>query len=368
MMTPMLTPPALPVVSRRVFVRAVLAGASGSAASSWLACGGDPTPGARDAGPEVPAELCLPFLTPLDGFFVQAGGRATVADWSMPRLDADSHRITIGGLVAQPVEFGLRELEAATEQHVTVVKTMMCVLGYRACGLFTGVPLRVWLERAQVRRELAVRVRFIGADGFENNLKWSDIVESPDDVFEPLLVFRMGDVPLPVEHGYPVRLLLGDRFGYKNIKWLERIEVSDSDEPTGQYQSRGYPDSGLIEPPVPTVETHRIEQDIPKGDCDMCGYALSGLGGIEAVELAVDGAAFQSAEIVPMDTWRARYPALEASLQARAPERFGAQWRGVWVVWHFRWHATPGEHAIEIRARDRAGGLGTGTTLHLRAS
>ncbi len=363
----------LPQVSRRVFLRAL--SASGSALTTWVACSGGPPLGSVPtagvpANPEPQAEspvLPLPFLTPLDAFFVQAGGRATVTGWAMPQLDGASHQIVITGLVQNELHVSLKDLEGDTTHHVTVVKTLMCVLGFRACALWTGVPLRVLLERAGVDRERAVRVRFLGADTFENNLKWRDIAQSPTDMFEPLLVFRMNGAALPVEHGYPVRLLLADRYGYKNTKWLARIEVTDRDEATGQYQARGYPDSGKIEPPVPNVESHRITQDVPAGPCELYGYALSGAGAIEAVELQLDAAGFTRAAVVSTEVWRAQHPELERALQVQQPERFGAQWRGVWVVWRCRFELARGEHAIALRARDTTGQVGTATVLQLRA-
>jgi DMSO/TMAO reductase YedYZ molybdopterin-dependent catalytic subunit len=200
-------------MSRRVFVRGVGGLAAGAALSSWTAC--KVSPGAAAPHPDAGAHptgiaACLPFLTPLDDFYRQYGGRATVDGWSMPDLDA-SHTLGVSGLVDSEQSFTLADLESDEANHQTVVKTMICVLGYRSAAIWTGVPLRVLLDRAGIDRSRAVRVRFVGADGFENNLRIEDIYDSPADLFEPLVAFRIYGEPLPRELGFPFRLLLGDR-------------------------------------------------------------------------------------------------------------------------------------------------------------
>lgn len=362
-----------PRLSRRVFVRSLVPLGLSVGASRWLGCGPSEAEqgalpvdgGSRDAAPDAGETACPPFLTPTREFFAQFGGSGTIEGWTMPELGAD-HALTIDGLVAAPLTLELAALEADQAAHVNVVKTMMCVLGFRSTATFTGVPLRVLLERAGIDRTAARRVRFFGHDGFENNLRIDDVYAPPEDAFEPLVAFRIHGERLPQRLGFPFRLLLADRYGYKNTKWLARIEVSAEDRETGQYQDLGYPDLGVIEP-VPIAENLRVSEQVPAGPLELCGFALSGRGGVERVELSLDGAAHVSAELEGLDAQLARHPELGATLQLTERERFGPQPRGVWTAWRATLELSAGRHQLAIRVLDREGNVGEATTLTLDA-
>ena len=355
-------------LSRRVFIRSLARVAPSAAVLPWLACeleGGAPEDRTDGARPEPPAAVCPPFMTPIADFFRQFGGSRTVQDWQMPMLDAQTV-LRIEGLVAAPLELDLSLLEADEEQHRTVLKTMLCVLGWRSSALFTGVPLRVLLDRAGIDRAATRRVRFFGADAFENNLRLEDIYASASDMFEPLVVFWINGERLPQALGFPFRLLLNDRFGFKNIKWLTRIVASAEDRETGQYQSAGYPDAGIIEP-TSTVENLRVHEMVPAGPVEVCGFALSGRGGIERVELALDGAELAPAALTNLQELQAAYPEITRSEQLVAPDRFGFPPLGVWAQWRAVLELEPGVHRLAVRVLDRAGNAADGTTLTLDA-
>ncbi len=352
-------------VSRRMFLRRLAAGA---ALLRFEACGVSPgghtgAAGSGDGG----VAACPPFLTPVEGFYRQFGGRSTVKGWSLPDLDADSFELSVTGLVASEMRVKLADLEADAGQHQTVLKTMICVLGYRSTQIFTGVPLRVLLDRAGIDRERAVRVRFLGADGFENNLRVGDIYDNPADLFPPLIAFRIGGQPLPRELGFPFRLLLGDRYGYKNTKWLTQISVVDSDQVVGQYQAEGYPDDGVI-PVMALVENLRITEMVEPGPVELCGFALSGAAAIERVEVAVDDGAFGAAQLSELMELTDSYPELRESLQLSDPAHFGFPLRGVWVAFRFSFDARPGQHRVRVRVRDRAGNMDESTAIQLTAA
>lgn len=356
-------------LSRRVFVRAVGGAAVAVGLPGWIACSGDDAApggaaGSLDAG--AGSSACRSFLTPAPEFFQQFGGASSVEGWQLPELDAGAHRLEIGGLVDTPLSLSLAELEADTAQHVTVLNSMMCVLGFRDTAIWTGVPLSVLLDRAGIDRGAAVRVRFFGADGFDNNLRVEDIYEGPADIFEPLIAFRLYGERLPQALGFPMRLLLADRYGYKNTKWLQRIEVSDVDEATGQYQARGYDDAGVIEP-VPTVENRRIMETVTAGSVELCGIALSGLGGVDVVEVSLDGADHEPAELAPLPELLARHPELAQTLQLADATRFGWPARGVWSLWQATLELSPGQHTIDVRVRDQSGAAAEGATLRFVA-
>lgn len=361
-------------LSRRVFVRALGRVSAATVMLPWLACERDSPrePSADGVGPDggrrelPPPPQCGPFLTATADFFQQFGGRATVEGWVMPSLAADA-RMRIEGLVGTPLQVDLAELEADGAQHRTVLKTMLCVLGWRSTALFTGVPLRVLLDRAGIVRTAAKRVRFFGADGFENNLTLADIYENPSDLFEPLVAFRINGERLPQALGFPFRLLLNDRYGFKNIKWLARIEVTAEDRETGQYQTNGYPDAGIIEP-TSTTENLRLSERVAAGQVQICGFALSGRAGIARVELALDGGGFVAAELSEAGATLVDHPQLAQAEQLADPARFGFPPRGVWARWQADLALEPGMHRVAVRVIDRAGNAVDGATLSLEAA
>ena len=375
----------LQLLSRRLFVRRLgvvgLGGVASGIASGWLGCNVSPegfdagkdagkdanidAAANPDAGVRARGDGCLQFLTPLPDFFRQFGGAASVEGWSLPELDAESFALRIEGLVDTPTELRLADLEADTEAQVTVLNTLMCVLGFRSTAIWTGIPLRLLLERAGAQRAQAKRVRFFGADGFENSLPIEEIYAGPDDIFEPLLVFRIYGQRLPRELGFPFRLLLADRYGYKNTKFIQRIEVSADDAVIGQYQAKGYPDDATMEA-VAAVTSHRISEMLEAGPVELCGFALSGHGAVESVELALDGGSFEPAELSELSQLRQDFPELDQAVQLGQPERFGFPMRGVWTVWRKRLELVPGEHRIELRVHDSAGQQGESTPLMFR--
>lgn len=308
----------------------------------------------------------LPFLTPVDDFYRAFGGRNTIDGWTMPQINSAKFTMKIDGLVSTPTEISLADLQSDTQNHVTTLNTMMCVLGYRSTAIWKGVPLRVLLDRSGVDRKRAVRMRVLGADGFENNLRINDIEQSPDDIIEPLVVFQIYDQPLPVELGFPFRLMLSDRYGYKCVKWIERIEITDIDEPTGQYQERGYSDEGVIEP-VATVENHPVSTHLPAGRVQLAGIALSGYAGVDAVEVALDGSAYERATLTQRDKVFRAYPELTTTRQLAESARFMWPFRGVWILWNHAFELSPGEHSVGLRVRDKAGQVGDATSLRLTA-
>jgi DMSO/TMAO reductase YedYZ molybdopterin-dependent catalytic subunit len=359
--------------SRRVFVRSLVPAGAVAGAAQWLGC--DTSDAGRtdaaaagevDSGSDAGSGVCPEFLTPTAEFFAQFGGSRTVDGWSLPDLDP-GHTLRIEGLVGAPSSIDLAALEADAAAHVTVVKTMMCVLGFRSAAVFTGIPLRELLDRAAIDRSQARRVRFFGADGFENNLRLDDIYAPPSDAFEPLIAFRIHGQRLPRELGFPFRLLLADRYGYKNTKWLARIEVSAEDIETGQYQTLGYADAGVIEP-VPIVEGLRVSEAVPTGPLELCGFALSGRGGVERVELSLDGETPVIAALDGLDAQLARHPELRTALQLVQAKRFGPRPRGVWTAWRATLELSAGRHTVALRVLDAGGNVGEATTLTLEAA
>ena len=250
----------------------------------------------------------LPFLTPLDEFYVKVGAEVSIANWQQPDIAAADWGLTIDGLVDQPltVRYADLEAEAAAGNAVTILKTMRCVIDSNEIGgligtaLWTGIPLNVFTNRAGVNPSTA-RFRVFGTDGFTNNFVASRIDNVPaEQLVGPLLVTHMNGELLPAEHGGPVRLLLNESFGYKNIKWIARVEATDSNTPFGTYQDAGFVDDGILR--VVSRMTDPITNTIlPAGRLRASGFAVSGYAAITEIEISVDEGSWMPVTVVPFD-------------------------------------------------------------------
>lgn len=310
----------------------------------------------------------IPFLTPVEGavgappFFVQYGAAASVNNWGgVPALTQASWTLRIDGLVSNPLTLTYADLEAAAGEAVTVLKTMRCIIdatsvpGLVGTATWTGVPLRLFLDRAGVDRTRTKRLRLYGHDGFTNNLKLAEVYDAAPGLAEPLLVTHMNGAPLTPEHGFPVRLLVPGKYGYKNLKWLARVEATASDAVFGSYQEvLGYVDDGDVR--VVNKVTNPVRNaTLPAGAVQVFGYALSGFAGIAQVEASIDGGAFAPVRLVPLNEIVVAAPEVRQTLQLLQPARFSYPFRDVWALWSFDWMATPGPHTLRVRATDRAG-------------
>ena len=281
----------------------------------------------------------------------------------MPEVSSADWSLRIDGLVDNPITITFADLmDAASEAEVTVVKTMRCIIdstfipGLIGTATWTGVPLRRFLDQAGVDLGQTQRFRLYASDNFNNNIRRDEVYgEVPLGGFEPMLVYAMNGEPLTPEHGFPVRLLVHNLYGYKNLKWIERIEASASDEVFGTYQDAfGFTDDAEVRV-INKITNPLGGQNIPAGDFRVFGYALSGADGIERVEVSIDDGPFEAARIVPLGEVIAANPGLRNALQFANTDRFSYPFRNVWALWEFDWNATPGPHTLRLRATDRAG-------------
>ena len=122
--------------------------------------------------------------------------------------------------------------------HYTKRVTLHCVEGWDATILWEGVLIRDLLKEAGVRPG-ATTVIFHAHDGYTTSF--------PVDYFmthDIIMAYRMNNVTLPAERGFPFQLVAEDKWGYKWIKWIERIELSDQTGYRGYWEQRGYSNPG----------------------------------------------------------------------------------------------------------------------------
>ena len=172
-------------------------------------------------------------LTPLyDWYVVQIG--------PTPQLSIDNYALVIDGLVNNPLTITYDELiRMPTKTIIGIIECVSDPFFLNATVEWTGVPLKYILSMAGVESN-ATKVILYGADGYTSDLPLWKAME--DDT---LVVFMADGQPLLATHGYPVRLYVPRWWGYKSVKWLVKITVTDENY-LGYWESRGYPDIARV--------------------------------------------------------------------------------------------------------------------------
>jgi DMSO/TMAO reductase YedYZ molybdopterin-dependent catalytic subunit len=147
------------------------------------------------------------------------GWRIYTVSGSLPRFDERTWRLTIAGDVQQPASLTYRELLALPK--VEQISTFHCVTGWTVTNVhWGGVRLHDVLGQAQPRAS-AHALEFVSAEHpYVDSLTVEEA--SLQDV---MLAYEMDGKPLRREHGAPLRLVIPEMYGYKNVKWLERINL-----------------------------------------------------------------------------------------------------------------------------------------------
>jgi len=128
-------------------------------------------------------------------------------------------RLPLGGLVSQPAELSLEDLKRLPSR--TQVTQHNCEQGWSAVAEWTGVPLGRMLQEAGMLPQ-ARYVVFHTVDGWWDSLDMFDALHP-----QTLLAYGMNGGELPVAHGAPVRLRVERQLGYKSLKYVSRIEVTE---------------------------------------------------------------------------------------------------------------------------------------------
>ena len=151
-------------------------------------------------------------------------------------VDLESYRLTVDGLVESPRELTLGE--ALGRQAYQKVATLSCVEGWSVTILWEGVLVEDLIAEAGAVPG-ANTVIFHAADGYTTSQPLDYLAGQ-----NILLAYRMNGVDLPPERGAPFQLVAESKWGYKWIKWVTRIELSDDPGYQGYWESYGYPNDG----------------------------------------------------------------------------------------------------------------------------
>ena len=309
---------------------------------------------------EMPFEKLDGFITPTEAFYVRT-------HFPIPEIDKNKWRLRVEGEVKNSFEINYEELLELESRKIPVtlecagnnrnflepkVKGAQWGLGAVGNAEWTGVPLSILLDRAGVN-SVAGEVILEGADGGKledpkspaGELKFARSIPLTKARADVLLAYKMNEVDLPAQHGFPLRAIVPGWYAMASIKWLERIIVT-SKPFNGYYQTLDYAywkRRGEIADLVPLSEI-AIKAEIARpaqgeivsanSKVRIHGAAWTSDDEITKVEVSTDGGSAWS----------------EAKL-------IGAAKRNAWRLWEFDWKtpSKPGKQKLIARATDSRG-------------
>ena len=282
-----------------------------------------------DAAPPSPQGSDLdvpgvgPFLTPNADFY-----RVDTALF-VPGIDAATWSLRVHGMVDREISLDYDQVLARPmiERDVTLACVSNEIGGpYVGNARWIGAPLADLLDEAGVHEE-ASQIVSRSADGFTIGTPTAIAMDGRD----AMLAVSMNGEPLPLEHGFPVRMVVPGLYGYVSAtKWLVDLELTTLDAYDAYWVQRGW----AKEAPIKTqsrIDTPADGARLSPGPVAVAGVAWAQHRGIEGVEVRVDDGAWQAAELGADDTI------------------------DTWRQWVYRWGAAPGSHTLSVRATDGEG-------------
>ena len=149
----------------------------------------------------------------------------------IPEVDAASYRLELSGMIRERKPWTLEALNALPQ--ASQVTRLICVEGWSAIGKWGGVPFRAFLEH--VGADLTARyVGFKCADDYYSSIDMATALHP-----QTLLALRLGEQTLPPENGFPIKLRIPTKLGFKNPKHVMAIFVTNV-YPGGYWEDKGY--------------------------------------------------------------------------------------------------------------------------------
>lgn len=275
------------------------------------------------AGAEVGLDGMQPLVTPNRDFY-----RIDTA-LIVPSLDPESWALRVTGMVEQELELNLTELLAKPliERHVTIA----CVSNEVGGDLignarWLGWPVRELLSLARPKAG-ADMVLSRSSDGWTAGTPLEVLTDQRD----ALLAVGMNGEPLPLEHGFPVRMVVPGLYGYVSAtKWLTELRVTRFADDVGYWTPRGWSERGPIKTSS-RIDVPRTGRRLSAGTVMFGGVAWAQHTGIGKVELRINRGPWQEAGLAPgisLDTW---------------------------YQWQLGIELTPGQYEVQVRATDLDG-------------
>lgn len=293
-----------------------------------------PIPTPRVPAPPVPAavqprNVALPsFITDSADFY-----RVDTA-LSVPQLSREGWTLRIHGLVDREITYNFADLDQfePIEKAITLTCVSNPVGGdLVSTGLWTGYRVADLLRAAGARPD-ADMVLSTSVDGFTVGTP----VEALTGGDDAMLAVGLNGQPLPVEHGYPARLVVAGLYGYVSAtKWVTDLELTRFDRAEAYWTRQGWAPRGPIKTES-RIDVPRSGQKVPVGSATFGGVAWAQNRGVRAVEVRIDDGPWQ-------------------------PAQLGAAYSNqTWRLWSLPWQANaPGRHTLTVRATDNTGTVQT---------
>jgi DMSO/TMAO reductase YedYZ molybdopterin-dependent catalytic subunit len=287
----------------------------------------EPAESPGNLGRIEPAAGTRPEITPRGKFY-----RIDI-DVIAPEIDAETWQLEITGQVEKPLMLSLEDLHA--RPAVTQAITLACISNpvggdLISTALWTGVPLKDLLIESGLKPD-ATGIVITAVDDYYETVPLQQAMDE-----RTLLVYAMNGEPLPVKHGYPLRIYIPDLYGMKQPKWITRlVAVSDRSEGSkgsGFWVDRDWTLSGVVHITSAIDAVAIGQKQVLTGRVPVGGIAFAGARGISWVEIRVDDGAWELAEL--------RLPPLG---------------KLTWVQWVYHWAAPQGVHKLYVRAVDGSG-------------
>lgn len=288
-----------------------------------------PSPPAPVPADVTPKGVNLPSFITANGDFYRIDTALSV-----PQLSRADWRLRIHGMVDREVTYTFDDLKKF--EPIEMVVTLTCVSNPVGGNLisnaaWTGYRVRDLLAASGIHPD-ADMVLSTSIDGFTAGTP----VDALTDGRDAMLAIGMNGVPLPVEHGYPARLVVPGLYGYVSAtKWVVDLELTRFDQAQAYWTKLGWSERGPIKTES-RIDVPRDGQKVAKGPVTFGGVAWAQTRGIKAVEVRIDDGPWQQAQL-------------------------GASYSNdAWRLWSFPWTAAQsGTHAITVRATDNTGAVQT---------
>jgi DMSO/TMAO reductase YedYZ molybdopterin-dependent catalytic subunit len=283
-------------------------------------------PATRTPGPSATGTPASQLSVP-DTISITPNGEFYTTFWKDPSVgvDIDTWRLEIGGLVDRPLSLSYDEILGLPA--VEEMRTVECIgnpVGGNQIGnaVWKGFYLEQLLQEVGVHEDV-VRAQFAAADAYWTSvdLEW---------ITQPgvLMAYEMNGEPLPVRHGYPLRILMPGLYGQKMPKWITHIRFT-AEVVKGYWEGRGWSDIAAVQTNSQIQQPRNLA--VVEGEVLVSGVAYAAPREVTRVELGINGEEWIDAELV------------------KGPSPLA------WTEWYAVWRPAPGDYTLTVRATDSDG-------------